>query len=316
MKKFILLMVLWVMYTFTSFAYSETKVINIGYQKANILALLKYRGTLEPVFKEYNVNVRWIEFPAGPQMLEGLNIGSIDLAATGDAPPIFAQAAQADFVYLGHSPSNPQSEAIVVPKNSPIQSVSDLKGKRVALNKGSDVNYLLVAALQRAGLKYNEITPVYLPPSDARVAFEQGAVDAWAIWDPFLAEVETSLPVREIVNGENLASHYTFFLASRQFAEKQPQYAEAIITQLSQQSEWANANPQETAAILSASTGLDKKIWLKALQRTNYGFIRMSDSAFLEQQNIANIFAKIRLIPVAIDVKKAQWKVEANANKA
>ncbi|WP_140178731.1 sulfonate ABC transporter substrate-binding protein [Providencia stuartii] len=297
---------------YSSFSFGEVKTINIGYQKANIFALLKYRGTLENEFKKHDVNIRWIEFPAGPQMLEGLNVGSIDLAATGDAPPIFAQAAQADFVYLGHSPANPKSEAIIVPNDSSIKSINDLKGKRVALNKGSDVNYLLVAALQHAGLNYRDITPVYLPPSDARAAFEKGVVDAWAIWDPFLAEVETNLSVRQIVNGENLVPHYTFFLASRNFAEKSPKYAEVIIEQLVKQSEWANTHPQETAEILSVSTGLDKAIWLKALQRAQYGFTRMDDETLVGQQKIADIFTKIGLIPNAVDVKQARWVSEVN----
>jgi sulfonate transport system substrate-binding protein len=130
---------------------ANPETVTIGYQKANIFALLKYRGTLDETLKKEGINVRWVEFPAGPQMLEGLNVGSIDLAATGDAPPAFAQAAKADLIYLGHSPANPKTEAIVVPKDSPIKSVSDLKGKRVGLNKGSDVNYLLVKALEDAG---------------------------------------------------------------------------------------------------------------------------------------------------------------------
>ncbi len=312
MKKLMLFASLLVVSIYSSFSFGEVKTINIGYQKANIFALLKYRGTLENEFKKHDVNIRWIEFPAGPQMLEGLNVGSIDLAATGDAPPIFAQAAQADFVYLGHSPANPKSEAIIVPNDSSIKSINDLKGKRVALNKGSDVNYLLVAALQHAGLNYRDITPVYLPPSDARAAFEKGVVDAWAIWDPFLAEVETNLSVRQIVNGENLVPHYTFFLASRNFAEKSPKYAEVIIEQLVKQSEWANTHPQETAEILSVSTGLDKAIWLKALQRAQYGFTRMDDETLVGQQKIADIFTKIGLIPNAVDVKQARWVSEVN----
>lgn len=188
------------------------ETVNIGYQKANIFALLKYRGTLDESFKKQGIAVRWIEFPAGPQMLEGLNVGSIDLAATGDAPPAFAQAAQADLVYLAHSPANPKTEAIVVAENSAIKSVADLKGKRVGLNKGSDVNYLLVTALEKAGLSYKDITPVYLPPADARAAFQRGAIDAWVIWDPFLAEVETNAKARQIGNAEGLVPHYTFYL--------------------------------------------------------------------------------------------------------
>lgn len=209
-----------------AWAEDAPKTVNIGYQKANIFALLKYRGTLDSDFSKQGITVRWVEFPAGPQMLEGLNVGSIDLAATGDAPPTFAQAAKADLVYLAHSPANPQTEAIVVPENSPIKTVADLKGKRVALNKGSDVNYLLVRALENAGLKYKDVTPVYLPPSDARAAFQRGAVDAWVIWDPYLAEVETHEKARLVKNAEGLVPHYTFYLASRKFADTYPQTAE------------------------------------------------------------------------------------------
>ncbi|MGP4128575.1 aliphatic sulfonate ABC transporter substrate-binding protein [Pantoea tagorei] len=206
-------------------SFAAPEQINIGYQKANIFALLKYRGTLEETLKKEGIAVRWVEFPAGPQMLEGLNVGSIDLAATGDAPPAFAQAAKADLVYLGHSPANPKTEAIVVPAASAIHSVKDLKGKRVALNKGSDVNYLLIAALEEAGLTYKDITPVYLPPADARAAFQKGAVDAWVIWDPYLAEVEASTGARQVRNAEGLVPHYTFYLASRKFADGEPETA-------------------------------------------------------------------------------------------
>ncbi|WP_210498041.1 ABC transporter substrate-binding protein, partial [Pantoea ananatis] len=118
--------------------------------------------------------------------------------------------------------------AIVVPADSTIKSVKDLKGKRVALNKGSDVNYLLVSALEQAGLKYKDITPVYLPPADARAAFQRGAVDAWVIWDPYLAEVETTAGARLLKNAEGLVPHYTFYLASRKFAEGHPDEAKEV----------------------------------------------------------------------------------------
>ncbi|STQ45967.1 Putative aliphatic sulfonates-binding protein precursor [Ewingella americana] len=126
----------------------------------------------------------------------------------------------------------------MVPENSPIKTVADLKGKRVALNKGSDVNYLLVSALENAGLKYKDVTPVYLPPSDARAAFQRGAVDAWVIWDPYLAEVETHEKARLVKNAEGLVPHYTFYLASRKFADTYPQTAEKVVDELKQLSDW------------------------------------------------------------------------------
>ncbi len=236
----------------TSALAKAPETVNIGYQKANIFALLKYRGTLDESLKKQGIAVRWVEFPAGPQMLEGLNVGSIDLAATGDAPPAFAQAAQADLVYLAHSPANPKTEAIVVPEQSAIHSVADLKGKRVGLNKGSDVNYLLVAALEKAGLSYKDITPVYLPPADARAAFQRGAIDAWVIWDPFLAEVETNAKARQIRNAEGLVPHYTFYLASRKFADTYPETAKQVVGQISS---WAWAT---RAAVLQAAESLQQ----------------------------------------------------------
>lgn len=291
-------------------AESAPKTVNIGYQKANIFALLKYRGTLDEQFKQQGIAVRWVEFPAGPQMLEGLNVGSIDLAATGDAPPTFAQAAQADLVYLAHSPANPKTEAIVVPENSAIKTVADLKGKRVALNKGSDVNYLLVSALEAAGLSYQDITPVYLPPADARAAFQRGAVDAWVIWDPYYAEVETNAKARLIKNAEGLVPHYTFYLASRKFADSYPQTAKQVVDELGSLSDWANNHPQEAAKILATSTGLPQPIWQRALARMPYGAQRMTPEVFKQQQALADKFTQIGLLPVKVDVSSASWSLD------
>lgn len=294
-------------FAFNIQAADKPDTVNIGFQKANIFALLKYRGTLDEEFRKQGIAVHWIEFPAGPQMLEGLNIGSIDLAATGDAPPTFAQAAQADLVYLAHSPANPKTEAIVVPADSPVKSVADLKGKRVALNKGSDVNYLLVTALEKAGLTYKDITPVYLPPADARAAFQRGAVDAWVIWDPYYAEVETNAHARLISNAEGLVPHYTFYLASRKFAERYPAIASKVVDELGTLSTWANQHQDEAAKIMSASTGLPQPIWQRALARMPFGAERMTPEVFTQQQALADTFTRIGLLPVKVDIRSATW---------
>lgn len=294
-------------FIFNTQAEEAPKTLNIGFQKANIFALLKYRGTLDSDFKKQGIAVHWVEFPAGPQMLEGLNVGSIDMAATGDAPPTIAQAAKADLVYLAHSPANPKTEAILVPQDSAIKNVADLKGKRVALNKGSDVNYLLVAALENAGLSYKDITPVYLPPADARAAFQRGAVDAWVIWDPYYAEVETNAKARLIKNAEGLVPHYTFYLASRKFADTYPATAKQVIDRLGALSSWANQNQQEAAKILSLSTGLAQPVWERALARMPFGAERMTPEVFKEQQKLADKFTQIGLLPVKVDISSATW---------
>jgi len=170
------------------------KEFRVGYQKAaNTLVLLKAHGTLEERLRPLGVQVAWSEFTAGPQLLEGLNVGSIDFGYVGEVPPIFALAAGASLVYTAYELPTPEAEGILVSQESPIHEIADLKDKKVAFNKGSDVHWLVVSALQKAGLKYTDIQPVYLIPADARAAFQRGAVDAWAIWDPFFVAAQKQL---------------------------------------------------------------------------------------------------------------------------
>src|SRR6516162_6344584 len=128
------------------------KVIRIGYQKYGSFNVVKARHTLDDQLTKRGIKIDWVLFPAGPQLLEAMNAGAIDLGHTGEAPPIFAQAANNPFVYIGNQRPNPSGEAILVADNSPIKSVADLKGKKIALNKGSNVHYLLVRALENTGL--------------------------------------------------------------------------------------------------------------------------------------------------------------------
>src|ERR1700755_2450579 len=196
-------------------SYGQDKVVRIGYQKYGKLVLLKGRGTLEDKLKPLGYCVAWTEFPSAPPLLEALNVGAIDFGIAGETPPIFAQAAGAPLVYLAYDPPAPQGEAILVPKDSPLKSVADLRGKKVALNKGSNVHYLLVKALEKAGVKYSEIDPVFLAPADARAAFERGAVDAWVIWDPFQAAAEAATGARTLADGTGIVANYQFYFASR-----------------------------------------------------------------------------------------------------
>ena len=130
-------------------ASAENKVVRIGYQKYGNVILLKNKGTLEGKLAPLRYKVEWSEFPSGPPLLEALNAGAIDFGHAGEAPPIFAQAASTQFLYVAHEPPAPKGEAVLVPKNSPLRSVADLKGKKVALNKGSNVHYLLVKGSKR-----------------------------------------------------------------------------------------------------------------------------------------------------------------------
>src|SRR5260221_647510 len=239
-----------------SASYGQEKVVRIGFQKYGKLVLLKSKGTLDEKLKAVGYKVVWTEFPSGPPLLEAVNVGAIDFGNTGEAPPVFAQAAGAPIQYVAYEPPAPKGEAILVPKDSPLKSVAELKGKKVALNKGSNVHYLLVKALEKAGVKYSDIQTVYLPPADARAAFERGSVDAWVIWDPFLAAAEKQIGARVIANGKGLVANTQFYLVSRPYGEKNPQVVKAIINELEKLDVWAAKNPSAVADVLGPQIGL------------------------------------------------------------
>src|SRR5205085_7547330 len=289
-------------------SYGQDNVVRIGFQKYGKLVLLKGRGTLEQKLKPLGYTVSWTEFPSGPPLLEALNVGAIDFGIAGETPPIFAQAAGAPLVYLAYDPPAAKGEAILVPKDSPLKSVADLRGKKVALNKGSNVHYLLVKALEKAGIKYSEIETVFLAPADARAAFEQGAVDAWVIWDPFQAAAEAATGARTLANGEGLVSNHQFYLASRNFVDADPQAVDAILSSIGDVDAWANGNTAEVADELSANIGIPAEVLKVALARQTYGVKPLSNEVVAEQQKIADAFYALKLIPNKIRIADAVRK--------
>ena len=287
-------------------AQTKPEQLRIGFQKsASLLTLQKSQGSLEKRLAPLGVTVKWVEFPAGPQLLEGLNVGAVDVGYVGEAPPVFAQAAGAKFVYIGNDPAAPEAEAIVVPKDSTIKSVAELKGKKVALNKGSNVHYLLVRALEQAGLQYGDIQPVFLPPADARAAFERGAVDAWAIWDPFLAAVEKQSGARLLADGRGLVNNYAFYLAERGYAEKYPQVLQALFDDTVAQGRWLKANPKQAAAVIAPLQGLAPEVVELSLQRYQFGVQPLTAEVAAGQQKLADSFLSLGLIPKPIRIVDA-----------
>jgi sulfonate transport system substrate-binding protein len=283
--------------------------LRIGYQKgASLLVLQKAQGSIEKKVAPLGFGVKWVEFPAGPQLLEGLNVGSVDVGFVGEAPPIFAQAAGARFYYIGHDPAAPRAEALVVPKDSTIRTVADLKGRKVALNKGSNVHYLLVRLLEKNGLQLSDITPVYLPPADARAAFESRSVDAWVIWDPFTAAAERQIGARIVADASGVASNHQFYLGERGFVDKNPQVIRALFEDSVAQGRWLKDNLREAAAQIAPLQGLPADVVEASLRRYEFSVRPLSDEVIAEQQRIADTFHQLKLIPKPVSVKEASWK--------
>ncbi len=302
--------------SFGAITQAQAETLRIGYQKYGTLVLLKAKGTLEKRLAAQGVDVKWTEFPGGPQLLEGLNVGSIDFGVTGETPPVFAQAAGADLLYVAYEPPAPTSEAILVPKDSTIRSVAELKGKKVALNKGSNVHYLLVRALEEAGLKYSDIQTVYLPPSDARAAFERGSVDAWVIWDPYQAAAEQQLQARTLRNGQGIVDNLQFYLATKPYAEQHPEVITALVEEVRAVGEWSKGHPEEVTAQVAPLLGLPADITLTSVKRQGYGAQFLDPQTVAAQQKIADSFHQLKLIPKPLRIQDVIWTPPANVAKA
>lgn len=292
-------------------ASAADKVVRIGYQKYGTLVLLKGKGLLEKKLKSIDYTVEWTEFPGGPQLLEALNAGAVDFGSTGETPPIFAQAANAPLVYIAHEPPAPRGEAILVPRDSPIKSVAELKGKKVAFNKGSNVHYLLVKALEEAGLTYEDVEPSFLAPADGRAAFEKGAVDAWVIWDPFQAAAEVAIEARELRNGEGIVPNHQFYLGTSTLVDGHAQAIDVLIDAISEIDEWTKSDTAAAAAELSPSVGIPESVLVKALERQSYGIKSLDDSVVAQQQSIADTFFKLKLIPKEVTIAEVVRKGKA-----
>ncbi len=299
--------------TEAAFSQEAPKVFKVGYQKSSVVfAVARQRQALESHLAKAGVDrVEWVEFQFGPPLLEALGLGSVDIGAVGDAPPIFAQAAKANLVYVAGSST--VASGIVVPAGSPIAKLEDLKGKKVAIAKGSSSHALTVKALAKAGLSFNDIEPVYLAPADAVAAFASGRVDAWTIWDPYFAIAEVKHGAAPIATtaDEGLGG-YSYYLANSDLARNHPQVIEAALAALDEVSEWISANPDKVAEIHAQVTGVDREALERAYARYDLKLLPVDDTLIDSQQEIADTFAELGLIPGRIEVREIVWAPPTN----
>jgi sulfonate transport system substrate-binding protein len=285
--------------------------VRVGYQKSStLITLLKSTGSLDEKLTAEGARISWHEFTSGAPLLEALNVGGIDLSAdVADTVPIFALAAGSKFAYYAQETPSPGAQAILVRADSPIRSVAQLSGKRVAVAKAAGAHYLLLAALEKAGLKLGDVQPSYLTPADGRAAFERGSVDAWAVWDPYFAGAQEQIRARVLVDGSNLANYRRYYLASAEFARAHPQILRIVFEALQERGKWVKAHSQEAAAVLAPLWGLDARTAAVANSRRSYDVWPVTAEALREQQKIADAFLGAALLPKAVNVAAvAIWR--------
>ncbi|MGE9552108.1 aliphatic sulfonate ABC transporter substrate-binding protein [Erwinia amylovora] len=287
---------------------NNERELRVGYQKFGNLGILKARQSLEAQFSSRGVSVLWSEFPAGPQLLHALNNGEIDFGTTGEVPPLFAQASNQPLLYVAWEPAAPKSVALMVARDSPIQTLADLRGKRIAVNKGSNVHYLLLQILDEAALTLDDVRVVYAPPKYPLTPSDHHAVDAWMMWDPLLSDAEESGQLRAIANGVERVNNHQFYLAHRDFASRSADLLHALMSALEQTGRYIDSNREEAAVLLSSELGLATASLSRALARRSHQTQRMDLHIIRQQQAIADRFYALGLLPRAIKVGDAVWR--------
>ena len=288
-------------------AQGAVKEIRVGYQKNGVLVITRQQAALEKHFTPLGIEVKWVEFSSGPPMMEAMNVGSVDYGAVGDSPPVFAQAAGAAIVYAAGQPIT-NGQGILVPKDSPIRAIGELKGKRVGFTKGSSAHNIVVQTLEKAGLTYADITPVYLTPPDAGPAFANGSIEAWAIWDPYFAIGETKQSGRILINAREVTKTNSFYIANRDFAKNHGAILQQIVDVTTATARWAEQHRDEVAKSLAAVTGIPLEIQTIAANRSSFVVGPVTDDIVATQQGVADRFYKLGLIPKPIAIRDIVWR--------
>lgn len=281
----------------------QTKSVNLAYQTSG--DIVKIKGAVEPRLKALGISVNWVPFPAGPQLLEAMNANRVDIGSVGESPPIFAQAAGAQLVYIsGRKPSQGRGQAIIVQKDSPIKKVADLKGKKIVFQKGSSAHYLVLRALKEAGLKISDVQSISLTPAEARDAFIQKKIDAWAVWDPNLAYAQKNAGARILRDSSKISTQGGFYLARRDFATKNPEVVRVFLEEVDKLGEWAEKNPSEVAKILAPELKLDVSLLEDVTRRRTFRLTKLTASLIAEQQRVADEYFEANIIPRKLDVRE------------
>ena len=282
--------------------------IRIGTQKGGFFPAIRQRHTIDDAFRPLGIEIKWIDFQFGPPLLEAINAGSVDFGFVGDTPPIFAQAGGAAIRYVAVVKSDGNNQAIIVPNNSPIRTVADLRGKRIAFGKESSAHNLLVTALENAGIAWSDITPAPLAPADATAAFAKGAVDAWSIWDPYLALAELKDHARVIAFDKDVHRPNAFYISRSDFLEKYPAQVALLNALFASEGVWADGHHEEVAKAQAEATGVDIEAVRRFVDRSNYRVVPVDDEVVRSQQAVADRFARLGLIPKPVKVSDFVWK--------
>ena len=279
----------------------DLQPLRVANQKSTIKALLEASGESQNVPYE----IKWSEFPSASPLGEALNAGAVDVGALGDAPYVFALGAGASIKVISiiHAEGR-NTTALLVPKDSPIKTAADLKGKKIVTGRGSIGHYLAIKALNDAGLTTQDVQFIFLLPAESRLVLDNGTADAWATWDPYTTVVTSQSNARVLVSGKHLLSNHLYFAATGQaIADKRVQLDD-FVARIDRAYAWANTHPEQYAAAQAKITGLPLAVHIEVAQDTHLSPVTIDDTVIHGLQATADTYVKEGLLSQHIDVSQ------------
>ncbi|QIW18340.1 aliphatic sulfonate ABC transporter substrate-binding protein [Bacillus thuringiensis] len=289
----------------TASSKKEDVTIQIGIQQGlSPLLLAQKKGWFEEEFKKERVKVKWTEFQSGPPYFEAIASNRLDFGEVGNSPVISAQAAGIEFTEIANTSYARKGTGILVQKDSKITSVKDLKGKKIAVAKGSSAFNLLYRALEKEGINAKDVNVIQLQPDEAQPAFESGSVDAWAIWDPFIS-LQLNKGAKGIADGELLnVSSPEFLIARTKFAKEHPELVEKFLKVYEKARVWQESNLDEAIKIYTSAKKIDAEIVKEVFDHDKPILVPVTKEIIAEQQKTADFQYKLGSIKKEIKTDK------------
>lgn len=268
--------------------------LRIGYAEPNaVMTVLREKGELSGRLADLSVTPEWHAFADEAEALTALREGRIDLAATGDAVPAFLLKEGDPVVYLAAEPSNPAAYAVVVPLESDILNVSDLKGKKIAYPRYANEHLLLMQMADRAGLPLADMKLAPVAPSAMERSFAERKADAWAVAEPVLSRLQSS-GVRIVADGTGLVATRDVYLANARYYRERKEVLDAALDAILRQEDWFGSDVHGAAEWLSARTEVEHIEWLAVFERKLFGIAPLLESIAKEEQNVVDTLVRLK----------------------
>ncbi|MBO1361876.1 ABC transporter substrate-binding protein [Acetobacter sacchari] len=269
----------------------------VGDQKGGARSLFQASG----VAYEGDAPLRWTLFAGAPMLIQAMTANAVEIGVVGDAPLVFAQGGGSPIKAIAGVQTDGTTTAIVVAKASSIQSISDLKGKRVATLRSQTGHYLTLAALRSSGLKYDDVQFVFIPPAAAKLALQTGAVDAWATWGPYISSAKIVDGAREIVNGGKLMSGLSYVVATDDALRDKRENIVAYLRSYRAAHQWMLKHPDAYAAVWAEEVGLPLPVARDVIKGMAGEVIPLSGDVIAKQQLVSDFMSETRLVPRFLD---------------